>query len=99
MELSAGRNARILGRTWERPSDKELRHRLYEKRPDLRDGLHAHTIQGVLDGMNDAVATYRENRRQAIWMCTPRIGRRTIVHWTSRRDTDGVPPTMANVSR
>lgn len=46
------------------PSDKELRHRLYEKRPDLRDGLHAHTIQGVLDGMNDAVATYRENRRQ-----------------------------------
>lgn len=46
------------------PSDKELRHRLYEKQPDLRDGLHAHTIQGVLDGMNDAVATYRENRRQ-----------------------------------
>ncbi len=46
------------------PSDKELRHRLYEKHPDLRDGLHAHTIQGVLDGMNDAVATYRENRRQ-----------------------------------
>lgn len=53
---------------WDRhetdPSDKELRASLYKNHPELRDGLHAHTVQGVLDGLRDAISTYRENRSQ-----------------------------------
>lgn len=46
------------------PSDKELRTSIHDKHPELRDGLHAHTIQGVLDDIRDAIMTYRENRSQ-----------------------------------
>lgn len=44
------------------PTEKEMRHFLYEQRPDLRDGLHAHTVQLILGDLMDAVSTYRSNR-------------------------------------
>lgn len=54
---------RSIGRkTRPTPPKKEMRHFLYEQRPDLRDGLHAHTVQLILDDLMDAVSTYRSNR-------------------------------------
>lgn len=44
------------------PTEKEMRHFLYEQRPDLRDGLHAHTVQLILSDLMDSISTYRSNR-------------------------------------
>lgn len=65
------------------PTEKEMRHFLYEQRPDLRDGLHAHTVQLILGDLMDAVSTYRSNRDSGDKTPERHIGRRTIDLWSS----------------
>ena len=46
------------------PTVGELRSVMYEADESLLQGLHAHTKQAIVDDVLDAVATYRENKRE-----------------------------------
>lgn len=57
------------------PSTKQLRHALAASNPELL-GLHAHTKQAIVDDLEDAIKTFRSNRKNGGKARAPRHEKR-----------------------